>query len=1043
MVSVLKQTSGNEHQLLGFKALDGTWLYKYRGRLAGNLMNYGLLMCRIDVEKIGFPLNQYGNHPSLMLWVRIEAREDKPNSISGTGQRSLTWEEENDIYKVFEAGVAAYLDFERTGNLESLEEAIVVFEGLLLITPESHPALHRIFNNIGAYIFRRFQQFGRLSDLNKAIARFEKAIDLLPDNHPERASRLSNLGACFQTRFEQFGNPADINSSITILQTAVNRLPENDPNKHRSLNNLGNSLQIRFRREGNLTDIDNAINHLQAAVNLVPAGHSDEPRYLTSLGICFRSRYGRLGNITDLENAIIHLQAAVNLFPDGHPDKHATHDGLGSCLGDRFRKFGNVADLNNSITHIQLAVNTARDGHPNKPVYLSNLGEFLETRFALLGNVNDIDDAIIQLRKAVSLTPDGHPEQTTRLNSLGASLGARSLWLNNPADLDDATTQLKAAVDLTPDGHLRKAGFLLSLGTVYTNKFIISNSLDDAKAAISHFSASAQSKTGSPSTSFEAARRWIDVASDIKHPSLLTAYECALGLMPLIAWLGLPITDRYQRLIRISEIARDAAATAISLGQYDKALEWLEQGRSIVWNQILQLRTPVDELRRVNSGLADRLVQVSRLIDRGAEQKGSTTESDAQRHRALTMEWESIIEQVRSLPNFENFLKPLQASRLMDATRNGPVIVLNVAKDRCDALALFPEVEEVIHIPLQDLTLKRVTELRDELKDHLYTNGIRLRGNRAARRWTEEGDSNGCRGILAELWNGVVKPVLDALTFWVRLNCPPTTGSLMILSQPHPTVLPRVWWCPTGSLAFLPIHAAGIYDQGSNCSQITDYVISSYAPTLSALLESSNSTANSKFKLLSVIQPSAPGVSQIPNTNKELEYIDLHLGDREHAVLHGREGTRQRVMKAMEDSNWIHLACHGVQRQDEPTKSALILEDGHLTLEEIIKLHLPSAEFAFLSACQTTTGEEKLSDEAVHIASGMLLAGYRGVVATMWSIQDDIAPEIADEFYRRIMAGKGRPDNQRVAEALHFAVQRIRKKGVPLTSWIPFVHLGV
>jgi CHAT domain-containing protein len=160
-------------------------------------------------------------------------------------------------------------------------------------------------------------------------------------------------------------------------------------------------------------------------------------------------------------------------------------------------------------------------------------------------------------------------------------------------------------------------------------------------------------------------------------------------------------------------------------------------------------------------------------------------------------------------------------------------------------------------------------------------------------------------------------------------------------------------------------------------------------------------------------------------------------------VLNEDEGTRLRVMKEMKNSNWAHLACHGVQRQDEPTKSGLILQDGHLTLEEIIKLDLPNAEFAYLSACQTTTGEESLSDEAVHIAGGMLLAGYRGVVATMWSIQDDLAPEVADEFYCRIMV-EDRPDSRKAAEALHYAVQKLHKKGeVPLTSWIPFVHMGV
>jgi CHAT domain-containing protein len=196
--------------------------------------------------------------------------------------------------------------------------------------------------------------------------------------------------------------------------------------------------------------------------------------------------------------------------------------------------------------------------------------------------------------------------------------------------------------------------------------------------------------------------------------------------------------------------------------------------------------------------------------------------------------------------------------------------------------------------------------------------------------------------------------------------------------------------------------------------------------------------------MLSVIQPSAPGVTAIPNTEQELECIEKRLDGREHTVLKGHEGTKSRVTNAMSDSNWLHLACHGVQRQDEPTKSGLILDDGHLTLDEIVRLDLPNAEFAFLSACQTTTGDEALSDEAVHIAGGMLLAGYRGVVATMWSIQDDLAPEVADEFYCRVMEGEKRPDNRKAAEALHYSVQKLRKKrGVSLTSWIPFVHLGV
>jgi CHAT domain-containing protein len=227
-------------------------------------------------------------------------------------------------------------------------------------------------------------------------------------------------------------------------------------------------------------------------------------------------------------------------------------------------------------------------------------------------------------------------------------------------------------------------------------------------------------------------------------------------------------------------------------------------------------------------------------------------------------------------------------------------------------------------------------------------------------------------------------------------------------------------------------------------AQLSDYVISSYTPTLSALLDPLTVPAHSVFKMVSVIESSVTGASYIPHTKQELERIQHHLAGRDLVVLEGLEATRKSVMKAMENCHWIHLACHGVQNSIEPTKSALLIHDGHLTLEEIIRLHLPDAEFAFLSACQTTTGDEKLSEEAVHIAGGMLLAGYRSVVATMWSIQDELAPEVADEFYAHILKDGQRPNNRNAAEALHLSVKKLReKRRLPFTAWIPFVHLGI
>jgi len=60
-------------------------------------------------------------------------------------------------------------------------------------------------------------------------------------------------------------------------------------------------------------------------------------------------------------------------------------------------------------------------------------------------------------------------------------------------------------------------------------------------------------------------------------------------------------------------------------------------------------------------------------------------------------------------------------------------------------------------------------------------------------------------------------------------------------------------------------------------------------------------------------------------------------------------------------------------------------------------------ELAFLSACQTSAGKEKFSLVVVHLAGGMLAAGYRSVVASMWLIEDQFGPIVVKFFYKELM----------------------------------------
>jgi CHAT domain-containing protein len=190
-----------------------------------------------------------------------------------------------------------------------------------------------------------------------------------------------------------------------------------------------------------------------------------------------------------------------------------------------------------------------------------------------------------------------------------------------------------------------------------------------------------------------------------------------------------------------------------------------------------------------------------------------------------------------------------------------------------------------------------------------------------------------------------------------------------------------------------------------------------------------------------VAQALAQGAPRIPKTEDEVRIVHRLTSGARRVELTRENATVERVQEGMMESNWIHLACHGQQNPDDPMESGFLLHDKVLKLSEIVKMSLPKADFAFLSACQTAMGDEKVAEESVHLAAGMFLSGCRGVIATTWSIRDNDAPRIAEDVYSRIFED-GKPNRKEAAYALHEAVQRLRESGAQCRAWVPFIHIG-
>ena len=247
---------------------------------------------------------------------------------------------------------------------------------------------------------------------------------------------------------------------------------------------------------------------------------------------------------------------------------------------------------------------------------------------------------------------------------------------------------------------------------------------------------------------------------------------------------------------------------------------------------------------------------------------------------------------------------------------------------------------------------------------------------------------------------------------------------------------------------FLPIHGAGFYDtqHAQPGHKLSDFVVSSYVPTLSTLSLPPNSITapSSGLRLLTVRQPPSDGLFHLPGVAAELTHIGEVIRDSPSVnvtLLESSDGTVEEVLSLMKEADWVHFACHGIQ--DDVDSGLCLADRRRLTLRDMIAVSRPRGGLAFLSACQTATGDKRFSDEAIHITAGMLFAGYGGVVGTMWSISDRLAPRVARDVYGQLFRAGTRPDYREAARALHEAIVRLRHGNASFVEWLPFIHVGL
>jgi hypothetical protein len=115
----------------------------------------------------------------------------------------------------------------------------------------------------------------------------------------------------------------------------------------------------------------------------------------------------------------------------------------------------------------------------------------------------------------------------------------------------------------------------------------------------------------------------------------------------------------------------------------------------------------------------------------------------------------------------------------------------------------------------------------------------------------------------------------------------------------------------------------------------------------------------------------------------------------------------------------VHFACHGEALQQHALDAAVILGDG-MRLSPLVFANAPlgkrSSPFLFMNACQVGKAGELLASFS-GFAGEAIKGGFRGFLAPLWSVEDQLARDIALGFYEQVFGDVGRAPRP-VAEVL-------------------------
>lgn len=882
-----------------------------------------------------------------------------------------------------------------------------------------------------------------------AVALLRLAVDATrPPTRPRHTLYRVALAQalCLTERWSD--RPALIEEAERCLREAALSPPPGEPHRIAYLAALVGFLTDLADRTAGLEYVDEAIRTGAAGL-----AEDTEPfqsiALLSAVARALHSRYSATDALADLRRAVELERKAVILARDHQPTMYESALGsLAVSLNDLYVRTEDEQYGTEAADTLRAAIDAVGPGLEAGAMESRFL---LAATLATLARLTERPDYLDQAFEALRAVRPGRPDKTglrARTHGLAGELHRlRYEATRDQRELSRSDRAYRRALAHLPENSPDLGTYLAARAVTWFTRWEATGNPRFLKRAAPLYERAMHSTLLPAGHRLPAAygyARSHALLGDAREA--LSGYRTAMELLPLAAWHGLQRDDRAHVLATsVFQLAREAAATALDLGEKHLAVELLEEGRGVLMRQShderagtalpardvpVPLREKVREKLHELSSVREQLDFAGGVPGVGPDRTAAglagaaAAALDGDDRQRLHRRWDALVDEIRQVEGCAGFLRPPSWQQLAPAGEHGPVIVVNIAEARGDALIITSEGDlELVELPdVTRATVNRQARLLGRAQD--------LLGEDPPEAHPVFLD------VLRWLGSRIALPVLERLRRvepHFRNNRDGQGGSES--NEPRA----RIWWCLTGQLSFLPLHAALLPD--GTC--VADHCVSSYTPTIRALLAArARPAAERPPRLLLATVPHLDGGDRpLPHAGEETARLTRRLTPA--VSLAGSQATRRRILAQLPTCSWFHFAGHAEQRPPSQGGAALYCWDAEdpdsapLTTADIAGLRCERAELAVLSACETALGDPDLADEAAHVAGALQTAGFRHVIATLWPVSDTRAPQATDRIYEALTSGDS------PATAAHEALVLLRgaRPDAPVL-WAPYVHVG-